>query len=68
MIFHAKLSIFATAKKWLDIFEKYFIQIETMDHIYHFYKPEIVLIEVLQRSSKREQVSQMAYINRAGTG
>jgi len=54
-----------TTKKWLDIFEKSFNQIKAMDHIYLFIKPEMVLIEVLQRSSEREQ--QVVYINRAGT-
>jgi len=66
MIFHVKLSIyciFATTKKVLDIFKMSLIQMKAMDHIYHFYKPEVVIIEVSQRSSKCEQVSHIAYIN-----
>jgi hypothetical protein len=38
-----------------------------MDYIYYLYRPEIVLIEVLQKSSEREQVSEIAYINRVVT-
>ena len=54
-----KISIFATSKNWLDIFKKSFIRIEAMDYIYYSMKLEIVLIEVLQRSSKREKVHKL---------
>jgi hypothetical protein len=47
MISHIKANIFATAKNWLYIFEKYSTQIEAMGHICYFCNPEIVLIEVL---------------------
>jgi len=50
MTSHVKLCIFATTKKLLDIFKKSFIQMKAMDHIYHFYKPEVVIIEVSQMS------------------
>jgi hypothetical protein len=65
--FSNKISFFATPKKWLIISEFFFIQIEAMDYIYYLYRPEIVLIEVLQKSSEREQVSEIAYINRVVT-
>jgi hypothetical protein len=42
-----KISIFATAQKWLNIFEKFLEQIQAMDNIYHFINPEINLIEIL---------------------
>jgi len=61
-----KLIIFETTKNWLHIFEKHFIQIEAMDYIYHLYKLELVLIEVLQR--RRKEKLRIAYVNRAGTG
>jgi len=67
MLFHAKLSIFATAKKVLNIFFKSFKQIKAIYHIYHFFKKNVVLIEVLQRSREREQSSQIAYITRVGS-
>ena len=35
MISEVKLSIFATTQKVLDIFEKFFLRTEAMDHIYH---------------------------------
>jgi len=54
-----KISIFATPKNWLDIFKKSFIKIEAMDYIYYSIKLEIVLIEVLQWSSKREKVHKL---------
>jgi hypothetical protein len=38
-----------------------------MNYIYYLYRPEIVLIKVLLKSSKREQVSQITYINHAVT-
>jgi hypothetical protein len=49
-----KISIFPTPKNWLDILKKTLIQIEAINHIYHFYKLEIVLIQMLQRSSEQE--------------
>ena len=54
-----KISVFATPKNWLDIFEKSFIKIEAMDYIYYSIKLEIVLIKVLQQSSKREKVHKL---------
>jgi len=54
-----KLSIFATPKNWLDIFKKSSIKIEAKDYIYYSIKLEIVLIEVLQWSSKREKVHKL---------
>ncbi len=68
MISNVKLSIFATTQDWLNIFKNSFIQIEEMDNIYHFYKVELVLIWVLQRSSKKELESKIDYITRAKTG
>jgi hypothetical protein len=65
MVSYRKASFFATTKNWLNIFEFFFIQIKVMDYIYCFYKSEIVLLEVLQRSSEREKVSQFAYITHA---
>ncbi len=59
MVSHVKLSIFDSTKKLLDIFEKKIIQIEAMDHIYDLYKLDLVLIEVLQRSVKQEQMSHL---------
>jgi hypothetical protein len=52
-----KLSIFTTSKNWLNIFEKSFINIEAMDHIYQFYKTKITLVELLRRSSEKVQAS-----------
>ena len=63
MTSHVKLCIFATTKKLLDIFKKSFIQMKAMDHIYHFYKPEVVINEVSQKSSKCKQVLHITYIN-----
>jgi hypothetical protein len=65
--FSNKISFFATSKKQLIISDFFLIQIEAMDYIYYLYRPEIVLIEVLQKSSEREQVSEIAYINRVVT-
>lgn len=62
-----KFSIFDITKKWLIIFEKSLIQIEAMDCNYHFFRAEMVLIEVLQTNIESENVSEFAYINRAGT-
>jgi hypothetical protein len=52
--FHVIIRIFETAKKPLYIFEKSLKQVKAMDHIYHLFKPELVLIEMLQRSRERE--------------
>ena len=41
---YAKASIFKITKNWLIIFEIFFKQIEDMDNIYLFFKPEMVLI------------------------
>jgi hypothetical protein len=65
--FSNKISFFATPKKQLIISDFFLIQIEAMDYIYYLYRPEIVLIEVLQKSSEREQVSEIAYINHVVT-
>ncbi len=62
-----KFGIFATTKKWLNIFEKCFTQIEAINPIYCFLKLEMILIKVLQRSSKRKQVFQIAYITHMET-
>jgi hypothetical protein len=67
MVSHGKGSFFATTKNWLNISFFFFIQTEVIDYIYCFYKSEMVLFEVLQRSSEREKVSQFAYITRAGS-
>ena len=42
-----KKSISATAKKWLNIFEKTLEHIKSMNNIYHFINPEFNLIEIL---------------------
>ena len=42
-----KKSISATAKKWLDIFEKSLKYIKSMDNIYHFINPKFNLIKML---------------------
>jgi hypothetical protein len=67
MVSCGKGSFFATTKNWLNISFYLFIQTEVMDYIYYFYKSEMVLFEVLQRSSEREKVSQFAYITCAGS-
>ena len=67
MVLHAKLSIFATSKKLLNIFEKYFNQIKAIHHIYHFIKKNVNIIEMLQRSMERKSQSWIAYITRAGS-
>jgi len=67
MVSCGKGSFFATTKNWLNISFYLFIQTEVMDYIYCFYKSEMVLFEVLQRSSEREKVSQFAYITCAGS-
>ncbi len=52
--FHVIIRIFETTKKPLNIFEKSLKQIKAMDHIYYFFKPEMVPIEMLQRSRERQ--------------
>jgi hypothetical protein len=64
---YAKVRIFTSTKKRLDIFENSFKQIKAMDYIYNLFKLEIVLIDVLQRRGKRVEASQNAYITRAGS-
>jgi len=67
MISYVKSSFFAITKKWLNILEKSFKQIGAMVHIYYFYKPKMVLIEVRQRSMESEQVLRIAYITHVGS-
>jgi len=52
--FHVIIRIFETTKKPLNIFEKSLKQIKAIDYIYHFFKPEMVLIKMLWRSKERE--------------
>jgi hypothetical protein len=62
-----KKSVLSTPQKWLNIFENSFIQIEAMEHIFYFYNPEWLLIELWLRSSQGEKLSRAAYITRAGS-
>ena len=62
-----KTSIFVITEKWLNIFEKNFIQIGAMYHIYYFYKLKMDINIMWRKSGEREQVSQLAYINRVET-
>ena len=67
LVSHAKLNIFTTAKKLLNIFENCFNQIKAIHHIYHSIKKSMDIIEMLQRSTERESESRIAYITHAGS-
>jgi hypothetical protein len=47
-------NIFATAQNWLDFFKNSLLQIEAMDPIIYFFKPEKALIEMWLRSRQCE--------------